>query len=136
MLLLVPTLASALRCGMTPMLSRAAPPRAHPARCCVAPVELTGGQRRELRAHAGRLAASKVLRYVSVSEAGRSAKEVGLQLDAAELVRCKFAVNKKKEAAAMADELAALTGAAVAEVLGHTALLYRPSKKQIIKLSK
>ena len=43
-------------------------------------------------------------------------------------------MSKKAEAKVMASELAGLTGAAVAEVLGHTALLYRPSAKRTIKL--
>jgi RNA-binding protein len=96
--------------------------------------ELTGGQRRSLRAHAGRLAASKQLHYVTVADVDRSAAEVETQLDAVELVRCKFAVSKKQEAKAMANQLAAKTDAAVAEVLGHTALLYRPSGKNLIEL--
>jgi RNA-binding protein YhbY len=50
------------------------------------------------------------------------------------LVRCKFSVTKKAEAKKMAAELADMTGAAVAEVLGHTALLYRPGPKKLIRL--
>ena len=69
---------------------------------------------------------------VAVSE--RSADELSTLLDAVELVRCKFAVEKKAEAKVMASELAELTGAAVAEVLGHTALLYRPSSKKLVPL--
>jgi RNA-binding protein len=98
------------------------------------PPELTGKHRRALRSHAGRLAAAKELRYVNVAVSERSANEVDALLDTVELVRCKFAVDKKAEAKVMASELAELTGAAVAEVLGHTALLYRPSSKQLISL--
>ena len=100
---------------------------------CVGPV-LTGGQRRQLRTHAGRLAAAKALHYVKVSDVERSSAEVDQQLEAVELVRCKFAVLKKAEAKSMAQEMADATGSAVAEVLGHTALLYRPSSKRLIKL--
>ena len=96
--------------------------------------QLTGSQRRSLRAHAGRLAASKQLNYVSVVSAERSAEEVDRQLAAVELVRCRFAVDKKAEAKVMAAALATQTGAAVAEVLGHTALLYRPSARHLITL--
>ena len=113
---------------------QSSPPRAL-LQGCVAPApELSGGQRRALRAHAGRLAAAKTLQYVQVGSIERSLVGVNEQLDRGELVRCKFAVTKKSEAKEMAAELAGLTGAAVAEVLGHTALLYRPSKKKIISL--
>lgn len=77
---------------------------------------------------------SKSLNYVKVADAERSCNEVDVQLASCELVRCKFSVEKKAEAKVMAAELAELTGAAVAEVLGHTALLYRPSAKRLIKL--
>ena len=103
-------------------------------RCAGAPPSLTGGQRRALRAQAGRLAAEKSLHYVSVADIERSRDQVDLELTSVELVRCKFAVKKKAEAKVMAAQLAEEVGAAVAEVLGHTALLYRPSAKRLIKL--
>jgi RNA-binding protein len=105
-------------------------------RCCEprAAPELTGAQRRSLRAHAGRLAVDKALRYVNVADNERSRAEVDSQLEDFELVRCKFSVAKKSEAKEMAAEMGALVGAAVAEVLGHTALLYRPSPKRLICL--
>ena len=78
----------------------------------------------------------KTLKYVNVADAERSREEVDVQLTSCEFVRCKFAVDKKAEAKVVAAELATLTGAAVAEVLGHTALLYRPSAKKLIKLDK
>lgn len=104
-------------------------------RCCAdgAP-ELTGGQRRALRSHAGRQAAAKTLHYVNVADNERSRDEVQQQLEKFELVRCKFGVTKKAEAKLMASELALMVGAAVAEVMGHTALLYRPSAKRLIRL--
>ena len=98
-------------------------------RCCAPGLLLNGVQRRQLRSHAGRLAAAKTLRYVSVADVERSATEVSINLDACELVRCRFSVLKKAEAKVMATEMASATGAAVAEVLGHTALLYRPSPR-------
>ena len=70
----------------------------------------------------------------NVGECERSRAEVDLQLEACELVRCKFAVMKKAEAKEMAAEMAEMTGSAVAEVLGHTALLYRPGPKRLISL--
>ena len=95
---------------------------------------LSGSQKRALRSHAGRLAASKTLHYVNIGSVERSASEVDQQLTAVELLRCKFAVTKKSEAKEMADELAEATGSTVAEVLGHTALLYRPSEKRLINI--
>ena len=71
---------------------------------------------------------------VNVADPERSRLEVDQQLAACELVRCKFSVTKKAEAKEMAAVLATLTGAAVAEVLGHTALLYRPSSERLIPL--
>lgn len=76
----------------------------------------------------------KALRYVNVADNERSRAEVDSQLEDFELVRCKFSVAKKSEAKEMAAEMGALVGAAVAEVLGHTALLYRPSPKRLICL--
>ena len=97
--------------------------------------QLSGSQRRTLRAHAGRLAAAKELHYVQIADLERSADEVSAQLAAVELVRCKFVLAEKKaEVKIMAAELAGQTGAAVAEVIGHTALLYRPSPARLISL--
>ena len=95
---------------------------------------LTGSQKRALRSHAGRLAAAKTLLYVNVASSPASAEEVDRQLEKHELVRCKFQVLKKAEAKEMASQLAGLTSSTVAEVLGHTALLYRPSEQRLISL--
>ncbi|KAL1496572.1 hypothetical protein AB1Y20_014177 [Prymnesium parvum] len=97
---------------------------------------LSGKQKRQLRAVAARLASAKQLRSVIVTDTSRSAADVSAQLDSHELVRARFPrAEKKKEAAALAEELIAQVGnAVVAEVLGHTALLYRPSHKRIIDL--
>lgn len=96
----------------------------------VAPPVLTGAQKRVLRATAGRRAAAKELSYVLVSNVDSSTAEVVTALRAHELVRCKFAsASKKKEAEAYAIELAAQTSSAVAQVIGHTALLYKPRPK-------
>jgi RNA-binding protein YhbY len=106
-------------------------------RCCEpgASSALSGKQKSVLRSHAGRLAASKSLHYVTVAEPAASAAEVDRQLAAAELVRCKFQVAKKAEAKVLAQELAEMCDAAVAEVLGHTALLYRPSEKRLYDIN-
>ena len=50
-------------------------------------------------------------------------------------MRCKFALAAKKaEAKAMAEEMSALVDAEVAQVIGHTALFYRPSARGIYQL--
>lgn len=115
-------------------VSRRAPRFGATITCNLDAPQLTGSQKRALRSHAGRLAASKKLNYVTVAEVDKSAEEVRTQLAAVELVRCKFQVTKKAEAKVMAEELASACGATVAEVLGHTALLYRPSEKRLIDI--
>uniref|UniRef100_A0A7S0L1Y6 CRM domain-containing protein n=1 Tax=Coccolithus braarudii TaxID=221442 RepID=A0A7S0L1Y6_9EUKA len=96
---------------------------------------LTGKQKRHLRAVAGRLERDKQLRRVQVTDPERSISELDLQLASAELVRCKFlTVEHKSEAAEMANAMAARVDATVAQVLGHTALFYRPSIKHLIEL--
>jgi len=99
-------------------------------------ISLTGRQKRQLRSIASRLAAEKQLRSVIVSESTRSADEISSQLDAGELVRARFQLaDSKKEVSAAAAELAHLLGnVCVAQVLGHTALFYRPSSRRMIEL--
>jgi RNA-binding protein YhbY len=91
------------------------------------PVELalSGGQRRKLRD------AGKHLKVVSVGDVSAQAVELQELVAADELVKVEFsAVAKKPEAVLLANELAAEAGAAVAEVVGNVALLYRPGKKR------
>ena len=97
---------------------------------------LTGKQRRQLRAIAGRREAAKTLRRMQVSEPARSAAEVDAALRDVELVRCKFPVDHKRDVPPLAEELAGLVDppAVVAQVLGHTALFYRPAPKPDIVL--
>jgi hypothetical protein len=53
-----------------------------------------------------------------------------------ELVRIKFpAAKKKAQAKEWAEQISVLVGAEVAQVLGHTALLYRKSPAQLIDFS-
>jgi RNA-binding protein YhbY len=95
----------------------------------MAALSLTGTQRRQLRAIAGRREAAKTLQRMKVVEPARSAAEVDTVLRASELVRCKFPVLHKRDVPPLAEELAGLVDppAEVAQVLGHTALLYRPA---------
>ena len=131
--LCLPLLTHAFVCGV------GAPSPASRVRCCApdpppAPA-LTGAQRRFLRTHAGRLAAAKELNYVHVGDVERSRKEVDVQLAKVELVRCKMtSVMKKADAKVMARRASRSDRRAVAEVIGHTALLYRPGSKRTITL--
>ena len=74
----------------------------------LAALSLTGTQRRQLRAIAGRREAAKTLHRMNVAEPARSAAELDTVLRAAELVRCKFPVLHKREVSPLAEELAAL----------------------------
>ena len=90
---------------------------------------LSGKQRRFLRAEAARLERAKNLPRAHVASVDASADAVREMLDAGcEMVRCKVTLaDKKAEAKLLAHQLSLLVGAEVAEVLGHTALLYRAS---------
>ena len=84
-------------------------------------VVLSGGQRRTLRN------AGKSLAAVSIADISSAANDVQALLEQ-ELVKVAFeAVTKKPDAQLLANELAANTGAAVAECIGNECLLYRPS---------
>ena len=88
---------------------------------------LTGGQRRKLDAQV-KSRANNVATVVVAGAAGEFASEVNEHL-ANELVHCQFStVSKKTDAMVLANEMAVLTGAAVAQCVGNVALLYRPVK--------
>lgn len=96
-----------------------------------APAALTSTQTRFLRSEAGRRAAAGTLATVSASPtpspaaAAATAAAIEAALAEHELVRVRAAVRKRREAGALGKALAEATGAQVAQVLGHTALLYR-----------
>lgn len=96
------------------------------------PPSLTGKQARYLRGLGHSLRPAVMLGRQEVSETViTTLDEV---LTAHELVKVKLqegCVLDRREAAA---QLAAATGAAVAQLLGKTILLYRPSDKQLITL--
>jgi len=96
------------------------------------PPHLTGKQARYLRGLGHSLRPAVMLGRQEVSETViTTLDEV---LTAQELIKVKLqegCVLDRREAAA---QLAAATGAAVAQVLGKTILLYRPSDKQLITL--
>ena len=85
-------------------------------------INLTGGQRRKLRDK------GKSLQSFAVPDVKKAVSEVQSML-ASELVKLKFvSCNKKPDAQLLANELAAMTGAAVAECIGNECLLYRPPR--------
>mmetsp|Transcript_755 Transcript_755/g.1550 ORF Transcript_755/g.1550 Transcript_755/m.1550 type:complete len:132 (-) Transcript_755:396-791(-) len=120
--------ANGARYNSTPVGARAT------IKCCTGP-SLTGKQRRHLRAVAGRLEAQQALSRMQVADPESSLFALREQLAAAELVRCKFvSVEKKSEAKQLAEVMAEQVDATVAQVLGHTALFYKPSSKRLIEL--
>jgi CRS1 / YhbY (CRM) domain len=98
-------------------------------------MELTGQDRRALRSEAGRREARKTLATVRLPvDASRdpgyvtAAKEIGERLRREEIVRVKTAEKKKKNAKAVGEGLAEAIGAELAQVLGHTVLLYKKAE--------
>jgi RNA-binding protein len=93
---------------------------------------VTGKQRRHLRALGHHL--DPVVQIGREGVTDGLAKAAAQQLEAHELIKVKIGEGDRHEAA---DLLAQKTGAEVAQVLGRTALLYRPRKdKPAIELPK
>lgn len=89
------------------------------------PVVLTGSQRRYLRGLAHTLHP-----LIQVGHKGINAgliQELAEALDAHELVKVRVGRHAPDELAATAETLAKKTGAAVAQLIGHIILLYRPA---------
>ena len=84
---------------------------------------VTGKQRRYLRALGQRLAATLHVGQEGVSEA--VVRQAHALLEAHELVKVRMGDNAPGDRHATAEALARRTGAALAQVLGRTALLYR-----------
>jgi RNA-binding protein len=56
--------------------------------------------------------------------------EIDLALEHHELIKVKVGAEDRNARDAMIDELAQRTGAALVQRIGHTAVLYRPSKER------
>jgi pyrimidine deaminase RibD-like protein/RNA-binding protein YhbY len=115
---------------------------------------ITGGHRRALRTIAGRKKTDNTLNQISWNAKGRTEKAKneeateGLVLPAEwmenldavlwrdELVNLRLnkAVQKKKLAKHLGERIAASLGAHVAQVIGHTVLLYRPGIPAVLDL--
>jgi RNA-binding protein len=89
--------------------------------------ELTGKQRRHLRALGQRLTATVQVGDNGVTDA--LVEQVNAQLEALELVKVRVSVNAPEDRHDTAEALAQRTNAHLTQVLGRTALLYRPRKE-------
>jgi RNA-binding protein len=96
------------------------------------PPHLTGKQARYLRGLGHALRPLVMLGRQELSESVMAALDEALT--AHELVKVKLQEGCLLDRRDAAAQLAAATGAAVAQVLGKTILLYRPSDKQLISL--
>jgi RNA-binding protein len=90
--------------------------------------ELSGKQRRHLRALGHHLHAVVQIGHDGVTDA--LALETDRQIEAHELIKVKVSENAPLERHDAADALAQRCSAEVAQVLGRTALLYRPRKEK------
>lgn len=90
------------------------------------PTALTAAQARFLRGQAHDLRALLQTGAKGVTDA--LVAELDLALEQHELVKVKVAGQEREARDAMVADLAARTGAALVQRIGHTAVLYRPSK--------
>ena len=90
-------------------------------------VELTGKQRRHLRALGQRLAATVQVGHDGVTDG--LVAQLDAQLEALELVKVRVSENAPEGRHDIAEALAQRTNAHLAQVLGRTALLYRARKE-------
>ena len=89
--------------------------------------QLTGKQRRHLRALGQALTATVQVGHDGVTDA--LVAQVAAQLDALELVKVRVSENAPENRHDTAEALARRTNAHLAQVLGRTALLYRTRKE-------
>ena len=89
-------------------------------------IPLTAAQTRFLRGQAHGLKAMLQVGGKGVSDA--LVAEVDGALEHHELIKVKVAATDREVRDAMVDELAKRAGAALVQRIGHTAVLYRPSK--------
>ena len=90
--------------------------------------ELTGKQRRHLRALGQRLAATLHVGVEGVSDA--VVRQADAQLEIRELIKIRIGENAPEDRHHTAEALAARTHAHLAQVIGRTALLYRARKEE------
>lgn len=95
-------------------------------------MKLTGKQARHLRGLGHHLKPVVYVGKEEVNEAVIAATEEALEIH--ELIKVKLQDGCLSDRKEVAEELTAATGSAVAQLLGKTILLYRPSKEQKISL--
>lgn len=95
-------------------------------------IALTAAQTRFLRGQAHDLKAMLQVGGKGITDA--LVGEVDLALEHHELIKVKIAADDREARGAMIQELAQRAGAALVQRIGHTAVLYRPSrdKRQIV----
>ena len=95
--------------------------------------ELSGKERRALRALAGALKGENKLRTLQLAGADISegfTAQLNDSLRAFELVNIKTrTITKKAECKELAEQLSSITASSVVQVVGHTVLLYRKRKQ-------
>ncbi len=89
--------------------------------------DLSGKQRRHLRALGHHLHAVVQIGHEGITDA--VVRQASEQLDAHELIKVKISENAPEDRHDAAAALAQRCGAHVAQVLGRTALLYRPRQE-------
>lgn len=89
-------------------------------------ISLTSAQTRFLRGQAHELSAILQVGGKGITEA--LVTEVGNALEQHELIKVKVAAEDRDVRDAMIADLAGRTGAALVQRIGHTAVLYRPSR--------
>ena len=96
------------------------------------PIALTNAQTRFLRGHAHELKAMLQVGGKGITDA--LVAEVAFALDQHELIKIKIAAVDREVRDAMIGELASRADAVLVQRIGHTAVLYRPSKdkRQIV----
>ncbi|TCZ85376.1 ribosome assembly RNA-binding protein YhbY [Lysobacter sp. N42] len=107
-----------------------APPRTRNVRLTA--ISLTAAQTRFLRGQAHGLKAMLQVGGKGVTPA--VVAEIGQALEDHELIKVKVAADDREARAGLIDAIVDGTGAALVQRIGHTAVLYRPSreKRQII----
>ena len=92
-------------------------------------MQLTGAQRKYLRGLAHHLNPGAFVGAKGLTQALTA--EIEAALDGAELIKIKFVDHKDKTLkTGILDEISLQTGAAVAGMVGHVAVLYRPHKNK------
>ncbi|SHJ93085.1 RNA-binding protein [Malonomonas rubra DSM 5091] len=97
-------------------------------------MQLTGKQNRYLRGLGHQLKPVVFVGKEEINDAVIAATEEALETH--ELIKVKLQEGCMSDRKEIAAELSQATGAAVAQILGRTMLLYRPSKEQKINLPK